>query len=120
MSTFRMRRGNRAETMARAFLEEQGYHLLDQNVRYPFGELDLVMLTPDRRTLVFVEVRSLGKAAGFHPLETLLPGKLQRLQRAASAYLLRHPDLQSLPVRWDAVAVIWEEPPRLEHYPDCF
>jgi len=115
-----MRKGGRAEDLARILLEDQGYHLLDRNVRYPFGELDLVMLTPDRQTLVFVEVRSLGKDAGFHPLETLHAGKLRRLQRAAAAYLERHPEYQALAVRWDAVAVIWEDPPRLEHYPDCF
>src|SRR5512141_3121464 len=58
--TGRQLAGAAAETAACELLATNGLQCLARNARYPFGELDLVML--DAATLVFVEVRYRSKA----------------------------------------------------------
>lgn len=115
----RKRRGARGESLAADFLEQKGYRLIARNVRFPFGELDLVFLHPDRG-VVAVEVRSLDPALGFHPAESLGPRKRNRLEKALQAFLLCHPEYQNFPCHLDVITVVWEDPPRVEHIPDGF
>ena len=49
-------KGRLGEDRAARFLTEQGYRVLQRNVRLPGGEIDLVCL--DGAALVFVEVKS--------------------------------------------------------------
>jgi putative endonuclease len=72
-------------------------------VRYPIGELDLVMRDGD--ALVFVEVRQRSRADYGGALQSLTPAKLRRMARAAQLYLLKHPRWQMEPCRFDVVAV---------------
>lgn len=76
----RLHLGREAEQRAAAWLEARGMQRVGSNVRVGRDELDLVMR--DDGTLVAVEVRSAGKGAMVHPLETLNAGKKQRLRRA--------------------------------------
>lgn len=76
--------------------------MLERNARYPFGELDLVML--DATTLVFVEVRlrrdnRFGDAAASIDI-----GKRRKLALAAQAWLSAHPDHRKAACRFDVVA----------------
>jgi putative endonuclease len=48
--------GKKMEEKTCRFLELKGYKLLNSNVRYKCGEIDLIML--DGNQMVFVEVRS--------------------------------------------------------------
>lgn len=93
--------GVAAESAAARYLASQGLTLLDANVRYRDGELDLVMRDGD--TLVFVEVRyratdDFGGAAA-----SVTHTKQKRLIRAATRYLAAHPKLSVLPCRFDVV-----------------
>lgn len=46
------------ERAARRFLRRSGYRTLATNMRTSVGEIDLIMEAPDRRTVVFVEVKA--------------------------------------------------------------
>ena len=102
----RARRGARAEALARAALEAQGYRIERTNVRYPVGEIDLVAW--EGATLCFVEVRSTGSLAWGGPLGSITRAKQARLIRAAQWYLAgcRTPPAET---RFDVVAVLWGE-----------
>ncbi|MEM1212112.1 MAG: YraN family protein [Planctomycetota bacterium] len=50
--------GPRGEAVAARFLRRHRYRILRRNARNRFGEVDLLALAPDRRTLVLVEVKS--------------------------------------------------------------
>jgi putative endonuclease len=93
----------------------RGYRILETNVWAAGAELDLVV----RRggTVCFVEVKS--KAGDLHgdPLEMITPVKIERVRRAALAWLGGRPDLRGLDVRFDVVA---ERSGRIEHLPDAF
>lgn len=56
MSTPRIRLGMAGEGLARRHMKSQGYNILDGNVRFTSGEIDLV--AEHGETIVFVEVRT--------------------------------------------------------------
>jgi len=49
------RKGNRAEQLARIWLEAKGLRFIEKNYAAKTGEIDLIM--QDAQTLVFIEVR---------------------------------------------------------------
>jgi putative endonuclease len=65
-------------------------------------ELDLVVRRG--RTLVFVEVKSKAGDRYGDPLEMVTPVKVERLRRAASAWLGANPSLGGLELRFDVAA----------------
>lgn len=95
--------GAAAEHAACELLQAQGLRCLARNVRYPFGELDLVML--DAATLVFVEVRyrrSTGFGGGAASVDA---GKRRRIALAAQAWLMENRKYARSACRFDVVAV---------------
>lgn len=79
--------GREAEAAAAQYMESQGYRILERNWRTRFCEIDLV--AQKEGALSFVEVkyrRSHDAGAGF---EYITPAKLQRMRRAAEAWVQR-------------------------------
>lgn len=95
--------GKQAEKLALDFLESRGLKLIEENYHCRLGELDLVMR--DGNFLVFVEVRlrrnpNFGSAA-----ESVTRNKQDKLWRAALHFTASRPELASLPVRFDVIAL---------------
>jgi putative endonuclease len=99
--------GRRGEDLASSHLEENSLLILDRNVRYPDGELDIVAL--DGATTVFVEVKRRRDSSLGSPAEAVTRTKRQRVVRAARRWLAAHPS-RSRAVRFDVVAVLGDPP----------
>jgi len=97
-------RGTAAEELALEFLLERDYTRLDQNFVRRFGELDLVVLAPDRLTIVFVEVRYRRRADFGSAIESVDASKRRKLELTALAWLQKHKACDSA-VRFDVVGV---------------
>ena len=95
------RRGTEAEQLAETWLGQQGLKPVTRNFQVPGGELDLVMR--DSEVLVFLEVRHRSGKRHGSAAESITTTKQQRLIRAAEQFLLRHPALRKLKVRFDVV-----------------
>lgn len=108
--------GAGAEERAAAFLEQQGLHILERNVKLKVGEIDMVATDGD--TLVFVEVRARTHPDQVHPAATVTPAKQRRVVRCAMAYCQQR-KVRDTMIRFDVVAVLG---PRggIEHYPNAF
>jgi putative endonuclease len=89
--------------------------VLDRNVWLAGAELDLVVRRG--RTVAFVEVKSKAGYGYGDPLEMVTPVKVERIRRAALAWLAQHRDAGGLEVRFDAVAV---RAGRIEQVPGAF
>ena len=112
--------GQRGEAAAARYLRRRGYKVLARGDRQGPGELDLVML--DRRTIVFVEVKTRQSHDGGHPAEAVDELKQRRLTRSAVTFLKRY-RLLNRPARFDVVAVTWPEGkwfPTVEHISNAF
>ena len=110
--TNRSRRGLHAQSLARRQLESEGFHTLEENVRYRAGELDIVGVIDE--TLVAVEVRSRSTPNVGTPEESVTPTKANRLARLIETYRQHHED-EELPehTRIDIVAVVFDRRGRL-------
>jgi len=95
--------GNEGEIFAAKLLTSHGLKLLEQNVNFRVGELDLVM--KDKDSLVFVEVRRRKNDNFGGALGSITVTKQKRLTRAALAYLQRNKLMDKVPCRFDLVAV---------------
>jgi putative endonuclease len=112
--------GRRAEELAAAALERQGFRIVARNWRRPEGELDLV--ADDNGTCVFVEVRSRTGLEQGDPLESITPRKRARVIRAARLFLDSEP-VPATGYRFDVVGVTFFDDarePALTHIPNAF
>ena len=115
MTDYRGVMGSEAEDLAAAYLESIGLEIVERNIRFKVGELDMV--ARDGEVIVFVEVRSRTRP-DIHPAATVTLPKRRRIARAAQAYLQRH-RLWHLMARFDVVAVSLSEG-SVEHIANAF
>lgn len=95
--------GTEKETMAAEFLKQKGYRILEMNYRCRQGELDIVAQKEDVLVIVEVKFRS-GSACG-DPAEAVDGRKQRKICRVTLDYLMRHPQYQEKPCRFDVVCV---------------
>lgn len=109
--------GARAEDVVAKYLAAQRFKILARNVRYPYGEIDLVAMDGD--ILVFVEVKYRRSTKFASPFEAVTSAKQKKIIRAAQAYLQK---FKSEPVcRFDVIAVSGDlAAPHFEHLRDAF
>ncbi len=93
----------------------RGYRILDRNAWAGGFELDLVARRG--RVLAFVEVKSKAGDGFGDPLDMVTPVKVERVRRAAQAWLAGHPEAAELVVRFDVAA---ERVGRMEVVQDAF
>ena len=98
-------RGDAAEALALAHLQQAGLHLLERNYRTPGrggGEIDVIARDEDG-TLVFVEVRQRASASHGGAAASVSGVKQQRIIFAARHYLMRFKSPP--PCRFDVVLI---------------
>ena len=94
--------GERAETHASKWLRRKGLRLIARNYRCAHGEIDII--AQHQSELVFVEVRYRNRDNTFGgALESISLGKQRKLTRAAAHFLIKHPQYQDWPCRFDAL-----------------
>lgn len=111
--------GDRGEDAAAAFLERNGFTIVERNWRCPAGEVDIVALDGD--TLVLCEVKTRKTPAKGTPDEAVTPAKQRRYARLAAAYLL-HTGSVDVAVRFDVISILVVAPDRalLRHHRGAF
>lgn len=98
--------GEQGERLAEKHLKKQGYKTIARNLRSRIGEIDLFMLGPDKRTLVFVEVKTAkANRKSKIPPEHRVGPKKQRKVAALAAQLIAKHKLTDRPIRFDVVGV---------------
>ena len=80
--------GRTGERLAAGELIRQGYHVLEQNFRCSYGEIDLV--AEDEQDLIFVEVKTRRGSAFGLPEEAVTLRKQRKIAQVASYYLDLH------------------------------
>jgi putative endonuclease len=117
MTLARKATGTWGEDLAAEHLQGLGYTLMDRNVRFEIGELDIVAIDGD--TLVFVEVKAFERLSpGADPAENVHRAKQQRIGRCALMYLTRY---KREPIcRFDVVTVVRAPVFRLQHFKGAF
>jgi putative endonuclease len=94
--------GQIGETLAASYLMTRGWKIVDRNVRYREGEIDIIAARGG--ILAFVEVKTRRSAAFGSPAEAVTWKKQRRIRALASRYLAeRHPGAGA--IRFDVVDI---------------
>jgi putative endonuclease len=102
MGDMRRSVGQAAEDAAVAYLTSAGLRVVERNVRFALGEIDVVCRDDD--AWVFVEVKCRHARLGEAPAAAVAWQKQRRLTRLAQLYLKRR-GLDLVRCRFDVIAV---------------
>lgn len=111
----RRRLGSVYEERAAAYLQKQGYQILERNFRCRLGEIDLI--AEDCGTLVFLEVKYRKSGRYGSPAEAVTPAKQRTICRVADFYRMSRRVPESKGCRFDVVAILGEQ---VQIYKDAF
>ena len=100
-------RGQQKEELAAAWLERQGYEILEHNYRCRQGEIDLI--GRDGRCLVFIEVKFRKNSRFGLPAEAVDRRKQSRIIYTARHYLMSRGYSSLTPCRFDVVSILGSE-----------
>ncbi|MBO5054968.1 MAG: YraN family protein [Lachnospiraceae bacterium] len=99
--------GRSYEEKAAAFLEKQGFLVLERNFRCRQGEVDIVGI--HEKCLVFVEVKYRKDKRSGLPEEAVGAGKQMKICRVSDYFRIRYRNYESLQVRYDVIAILGNE-----------
>jgi putative endonuclease len=112
--------GRWGEKYCHGFLKRKGLRTLTRNFSCKTGEIDLVMVAPDR-TIVFVEVRTRADETFGSVESSITAPKKARLLRTARYFLATH-NIDDRPLRFDIVTIVLGQKgrPQIRHYQNAF
>lgn len=88
---------------------QQGYSLLERNYRTPFGEIDLILRSPENE-IVFAEVKARTGVYFGYPESAVDSRKKKHIIRSAYCYLNKNfPDSDEIPWRIDIISLIYQK-----------
>ncbi|GHU58172.1 UPF0102 protein [Clostridia bacterium] len=85
MAADTVQKGAFGESIAHAYLLEQGYSVLEKNFRAEHGEIDII--AKKDKTLVFAEVKARTDDKRGFPAEAVNPRKQHKLRQTAQIYI---------------------------------
>lgn len=110
--------GKAGEKIALRYLKENKYRIVDRNYRLFRGEIDIIAY--DRKTLVFVEVKTRTATDYGLPEESVTPSKQKQIQKIAQGYLTKN-NLDNVECRFDVLSIVPEESRySIRHIQDAF
>jgi len=112
--------GERGEQLAAGMLKKKRYRLMARNLQNRFGEIDIIALAPDGRTVVIVEVKTAERPDALPELR--VDHHKQRRLTSLAAQAVRRYKLQDRHIRFDVVAVNLppDADPVIRHYLAAF
>jgi putative endonuclease len=110
--------GVRGENLAVWYLKKNGYKIIEQNYRNRIGEIDII--AKDKKTIVFVEVKSRRSNRYGSPKLAVTPKKQRKISMVA-LYYLKDTKQTDAKARFDVVAIISNrDEPRIEIVRNAF
>ena len=114
--------GKWGERYAIDVLDREGYILIETDWRPPRGhrDLDIIAYTPDRRVMVFIEVKTRSRKHDIQPEDAVDRKKILNLQHAANQYIKMFNIKEE--IRFDIISIIGDENrvKSYEHIVDAF
>jgi putative endonuclease len=114
------------EDLAEKYLQEKGYVIVRKNFRTRLGEIDIIAISPDKKFLCFVEVKTRKQILFGEPIEAVDEKKARKIFSVAEEFLSSHHRIQdlevkNLDVRFDVISVeITHDDIKIEHIENAF
>ena len=91
MSQYRQKIGKLGERLAIKFLQNKGYQILNKNIYFRGGEIDILAKFKER--IIFIEVKTRTNHRFGYPEESLDKKKMAKISQAVNNYLFKHPEI---------------------------
>jgi putative endonuclease len=103
--------GKWGEETAIQWLREHGYEIVGQNIRTPYGEIDIV--TKKENSIIFVEVKTLTSSKNFFPEHQITNRKREHMLNSAQHYAA-----ENKIDHWqiDVITVEGKQNPKIMHF----
>jgi putative endonuclease len=114
------------ENLAEKYLQQKNYTIVQKNFRTRSGEIDIIAISPDRKYLCFVEVKTRKQISFGNPQEAVDERKIKKIMRVAEEFLfLYHKiydfEIKNLNIRFDVISVeITYDDVKIEHIENAF
>jgi putative endonuclease len=114
------------ENLAEKYLQQKNYIIVQKNFRTRSGEIDIIAISPDRKYLCFVEVKTRKQSSFGPPEEAVDERKIKKIMRVAEEFLfLYHKiydfEIKNLNIRFDVISVeIAYDDVKIEHIENAF
>lgn len=112
--------GKWGEELAAKYLHGQGYIIRERNWQVGHRDIDIIAVTADGMTVVFVEVKTRTSDIVLRPEDAVDIKKIRSIGYAANEYVKERGVTEEL--RFDIISIVGESPEeaRLEHITDAF
>ena len=119
MSSNRRKIGDEGEDLAAAYLEQNGWLILDRNYYFEKAEVDIV--ATDGTFIAFVEVKMRSGTYFGHPEEFVTDPKEKNIKKAAEAWVYER-KMETALVRFDVISIVREpdQKAKITHFEDAF
>jgi len=110
--------GTDGELLAKGYLEELGFEILEENWVFKKSEIDLIAYK--NSTIVFVEVKTRRNNSFAEPEDYVSPDKQKQMAFAADEYI--HLMGHQHEIRFDIISVLFDKfgKPIIKHIEDAF
>ena len=98
--------GKSGEEIALHYLEDKKYKIITRGFRLFRGEIDIIAF--DRKTLVFVEVKTRKSRDFGLPEESVTPSKQRQIRKIAQGFLAKN-NFQDVECRFDVISLSFNE-----------
>ena len=95
--------GDKAEDVARNYLQQHGIKILESNFRCKAGEIDIIAV--EAETLLFIEVKYRKNNTFGTPQEMVTTAKQRKIVTTAALYLQKHAKLANKACRFDVISI---------------
>ena len=96
--------GVQGEALAKEYLINIGYNIVQLNYKNKIGEIDII--AKDGNTIVFVEVKTRQSTRFGYPREAVNYYKQQKIRNVAVGYLKFKSLYEKVPIRFDVIDII--------------
>lgn len=96
--------GSEYEKLAREYIENKGYNIIESNYRCKQGEVDII--AKDKNYLVFIEVKYRSNVKKGSPIDAVDIRKQMRISKVARYYMYEKKLPDSTPVRFDVIGIL--------------
>lgn len=111
--------GAQGENLARNWLQNQGFEILEHNYRLRNLEVDIIARRG--QFVHFIEVKTRSSTNFGEPEDFVDSSKLERMKIVAVQYLEERPQLQKLWPQYDIIAITWKNnSPQIHYINDIF
>ncbi|HRI31414.1 MAG TPA: YraN family protein [Candidatus Kapabacteria bacterium] len=111
MSKHNQELGKWGEETAVQWLTEHGYEIIAQNIRTPYGEIDIIAKQKD--ITIFVEVKTLTSSKNFFPEQQITARKREHMLNAAQHYASEN-NINHWQI--DVIAIEGKQDPQITHF----